>query len=152
MILRKVTSFDYDFIRDLVTNPQIYTHIKNREKWSDNKIKVFINECEEGGNNLFYICSVDEGDIGVIGVSLKKKKYSLTVFIHPDHQGKGYFWTIFDMFMGEVHNQLPKINHFYVQIHEENKKMIEIMETKYKKSDSYYIGSIYVFEYKVQVW
>lgn len=149
MRLRTVVWEDFAFIKELVTDDRIYTHIKKGEKWTDKKVIEFIEICIENPDSHFYIIEHEGCEVGVIGVVRKKKKFSMTVFIHPDHQSKKYFWKSFHLFRTELKRRKPNLYHFYVHTHQDNKKMNRIMSKHYACSDSFYIGKILVYEYKI---
>ena len=92
-----------------------------------------------------------EKDIGIIGVRYKKKKFSLTIFIDPVFQEKGYFSKALKFFLRRLHRYKPYLKHIYSQVHLSNKKMTEIMEKKFTFVKVFKIGNIPVAEYKIKV-
>lgn len=150
---------DFEFLKYLTSHKKVYRYIRNGEKWSDEKVHRFINQCikdqqlsVEDRKNFYYVIQSNSGEeLGVIGISYKNKKYSLTVFIDPDQHSKGIFSESLQLMKRRLRRYKPYLSHFYAQSHVSNKKMNIILGRKGEYTRSYDIGDIPVNEYKISL-
>jgi RimJ/RimL family protein N-acetyltransferase len=156
MRLREIRLKDFEYIFYLTNEENIYRYIRNGKKWSEEKTERFIlkniheqKKTIKERRYFNYIIVSDIGkDVGVIGVKSENKKYSITVFIDPNFQEKGYFTKSINLLKRRVKRYRPRISYLFFQVHQSNKKMNQIMENKYEYVKSYPIGKTTVNEYK----
>lgn len=157
MRLHEFRQKDFEFLKYLTTHKKVYRHIRNGQKWSNEKVYKFISQrmkeqqqTIEDRKNFYYIIQSNSGEeLGVIGISYKDKKYSLTVFIDPNHHGRGVFSEALQLMKRRLRRYKPYMSHFYAQAHVSNKKMNAILNRKGEYMKSYNIGDIPVNEYKI---
>jgi RimJ/RimL family protein N-acetyltransferase len=156
----KLEPDDFKFLKDMTNDIRIYQFIRNKKPWTDEKVNRFLNKCiddqklPKGKREEYnYIIEYEEGEevtkIGLIGASQKGKKLSMTIFIDPSFQGKGYFSKSLELFKQEIHKLKPRLKYFFVQTHVTNAKMNSILMSKFEYSKRFNIGKIMVDEYIV---
>ena len=159
MRLKEIKLKDHSFIHTLTNNPTVYRYIRNGRPWDDQKITRFINKCiddqqktfQERKNFNYIIQEKNKDSIGVVGVSYKNKKYSLTVFILPKYQGKGYFSRSLNLLLRRLRRYKPELEYIYAQTHTNNKRMNQILSDKFEYKRRYSIGKISVNEFKIYI-
>lgn len=150
---------DFEFIKYLTNNKKVYRYIRNGEIWSDEKISRFIKrrlqdqQLDISNRNTFYyiIQSNSKEELGVIGIEYKNKKYSMTIFIDPDHQGKGIFSNALKLLLRRIKRYKPFLKYVYAQVHTNNKKMNAILNKKGTYIKTYNIGDISVNEFTINL-
>lgn len=159
MRLKEINIKDHEFISLLTNEPQIYRYIRNGKPWDDDKVSRFIHKSLEDQkltpgkrHNFYYLIKSDDSeDVGVIGVSYKYKKYSLSVFIHPDFHGQGYFSKSLSLLIRRLKRYKQKLTYIFAQTHANNKKMNSILSRNFTFVKRFNIGDIPVNEYKIYI-
>ncbi len=157
MRLKEINGSDHDFIKLLTNDPVVYKYIRNGKPWDDDKVSRFIYKCSEDQKlspedryNFNYLIRSDNlEDVGVIGVSCKYKKYSLTVFMLPEFHGRGYFSKSLNLLIRRLRRYKQKLTHIFAQTHVKNKKMNSILSKKFTFVKRFNIGDIPVNEFKI---
>lgn len=157
MRLKEINTRDQQFIKLLTNTPQVYRYIRNGKPWDDDKVSRFINKClgdqemsPEDRHNFNYLIKGDGlEDIGIIGVSYKHKKYSLTVFTLPEFHGQGYFSKSLNLLIRRLRRYKPNLLYMFAQTHVKNKKMNSILSRKFLFVKKFKIGDIWVNEFKI---
>lgn len=157
MKLRKVMLKDFDFVYQLTTNPEVYPFIRNGKIWDRDKVKRFIDKSIESQKidvqdrtHFNYIIESDDSEnVGIIGFSQFKNKYSMTVSIDPKFQGQGFFSKSLKLLISRIKKYRPELKFLFAQTHLENKKMNSILSNKFKFVKKFNIGKIQINEYKI---
>jgi RimJ/RimL family protein N-acetyltransferase len=156
---------DFEFLKNITNDIRVYQHIRDGKKWSDEKINKFINKSIDNQKlfpdirtSFYYvieICpSIDHNKItkiGLIGISRRDKKFSMTVLIDPLFQGNGYFSISLNLLKKRIRYCKPKLNHIFAQAHVNNNKMNSILSSKFQYVGRYNIGEIDVDEYLISL-
>lgn len=159
MRLKEINLKDYEFIKLLTNNEKVYKYIRNGQPWDDDKVYRFISKCQrdqklppdERHNFNYLIRSDDSEDVGIIGVSYKYKKYSLTIFMLPEFHGQGYFSKSLSLLIRRLRRYKPKLNYIFAQTHVKNRKMNSILSRKFSFTKRFNIGNIAVNEFKIYI-
>ena len=147
---------DFEFLKNLTNDVRVYQHIRDGKCWSDHKINRFLENCMkeeklpvEGRESFNYMIEKNNDRIGFIGVSKRKRKFSMTIFIDPSCHGMGYFSKSLNILKGKLRISKPRLSHIFAQVHVENQKMNSILTSKFEYVRRYNIGDIPVDEYLI---
>jgi RimJ/RimL family protein N-acetyltransferase len=157
MKLREIIQEDYNFIHSLTNNPNIYKFIRDGKPWGEGKVTRFVKKCLEDQSlppserdNFYFPIESDKGEnVGLIGISNRKKRYSLTVFIDPCYQGQGYFSKSLTVLLQRLGRYKAKLNYILAQVHTQNDKMNAILSSKFEHVGAFKIGEIPVNEFRI---
>jgi len=154
MKLSEIKEKDYKFIQELVSDDSVMKYITNGNIWSDEKIDKFIKFSldEQRLNNkereqFHYLINVEDDNIGIISFFKERdNNYHLRVFLSPKFQGQGYFSKSLELIKKRL-KSYKNVDKLYVEVHQDNHKMNNIMKSRYYLNTVKYYGKKSVNQY-----
>lgn len=92
--LRTIEEEDIEFLRDGVNHPEVRAYIGNRRPQNFEDEQEFFEEQVCGGETVDLLISNEGERLGIISLMPQgdeaEKLAEIGIWIHPEHQGKGY--------------------------------------------------------------
>lgn len=158
--LKSITNIDVNSIYQIVKNPRVMKYVGNGKSWSLSKVKKFIsynleeNKLDPNNTQTYYSFKIVNSNkpniiLGIIEFHLfpqlsvsnnKYKKYNnkyfLTIYLHPNSQGKGVAKKSINLLIDKIKEVKPGLNNIFSMVNVNNKKMIQFSEKhKFKLID-----------------
>jgi hypothetical protein len=155
--LKNITQEDYNDIKQLTQLKSVMKYVGNGKIWDERKINNFIKygiseaALSDSKRDYYYYKIVNTKQslktkskssgkggafIGIIGFhkfpELRvNKDFYLTIFIHPKHQGKGYFTQSIDILVKKIKKHKPHLKYLVSLTHSNNQSMNDISRVKF---------------------
>jgi len=157
--LENITQSDYNDIAKLTSLHNVMKYIGNGKTYSSKKVKQFIKYCEIENKqsdkirtNYYYKIVDNKKFIGIIGFhKMKSKNYYRTTYIHPKHQGKGYFTKSNLLLFNKIKKHKPHLKFIISMVHKNNKKMNIIQNKKGIYINTINYSGKLVNQYKINI-